>query len=115
VLAIDDEADILASLAALLPHFGCEVRCALDLAAATAVLDAGFVPQLLLVDHRLKGASGTQVIAALRERIGPVPAVIVTGDTSPQDLISALGGGTRVVHKPLDGRLLARAMAEAVG
>ena len=56
-----------------------------------------------------------EVIAALRELLGAVPAVIVTGDTSPTDLRSAQSSGTLVVHKPIDGRLLAGAMSEAVG
>lgn len=114
VLAIDDEVEILESLATLLPHFGCEVRGALSLDDARRVLAEGFIPQLLLVDHRLRSESGGEVIAALRNVLGMVPAVIVTGDTSPSDLRSAQGSGTLVVHKPIDGRLLASAMLEAV-
>ena len=52
------------------------------------------------------------MIESLRRRLGPVPALIVTGDTAPQDLRSALGSGIRVLHKPLDGHVLAAAMRE---
>ncbi len=114
VLAVDDEPDILDSLATMLPHFGCEVRGAAGLAEALAVLDTGFVPQVLLVDHRLKGESGADVVRALRQRLGEVPAVIVTGDTSPNDLQVVGTAATTVVHKPIDGRLLARALADAL-
>jgi CheY-like chemotaxis protein len=114
VLAIDDEVDILDSLASMLPHFGCEVRCATNLIAAVEILDAGFEPEILLVDHRLKGASGPEVIQVLRQRLGDVPAVIVTGDTSPHDMQSAVSAGLRVIHKPLDGRVLARALADSL-
>lgn len=114
VLAIDDEEEIIDSLKILLPHFGCEVRGASSRESALAVLSQGFEPQLLLVDHRLKEETGGDVACALRERLGPIPIVIVTGDTSPSDLRSAVGAGTIVVHKPIDGRLLARAMAEAM-
>ena len=114
VLAIDDEAEILDSLAAMLPLFGCEVRCAGSLAEALAVLDAGYLPQVLLVDKRLKGESGLQVIEALRERLGPVPAVIVTGDTAVHELHLTAASGARVIHKPIDGRLLAQALRDAL-
>lgn len=114
VLAIDDEEEILVSLTTLLPHFGCEVRGAGSLASARIVIAQGFKPQLLLVDHRLKDETGADAVAALQELLGPIPVVIVTGDTSPSDLRSALDAGTIVVHKPIDGRLLAGAMAEAM-
>lgn len=110
VLAIDDETEILDSLAALLPRFGCVVRCAVDLPAAEASLADGFRPDLLMVDYRLKGTSGLEVIAALRARCGPVPSVIVTGDTVPR----TIAGDTVVIHKPIDGQLLAQAMVSAL-
>ena len=98
----------------MLPLFGCEGRCAGSLAAALAVLDAGYVPQVLLVDKRLKGESGLQVIEALRERLGPVPAVIVTGDTAVHELHLTAASGARVIHKPIDGRVLAQALRDAL-
>lgn len=110
VLAIDDEAEILDSLRVLLPLLGCDIRCATDLATAVGVLDSGFLPNLLLVDHRLKDQTGAQAIASIRDRLGPLPAIIVTGDTAPHDLHSALGAAHLVLHKPVDGRMLATAM-----
>ena len=114
VLVIDDEPEILESLAGLLPLLGCEVRCAASLAHAQAVLDSGFVPQVLMVDYRLRDETGTQAIEQLRRRLGPVPAVIVTGDTSPQNIQHVLASGCRVVHKPLDGARLAQALGQAL-
>lgn len=113
VLAVDDEVEILDSLAVLLPHYGCEVRCAVDAKGALDQLDDGFLPHLLLVDHRLRNGTGTDVIAALRARIGPIPAVIVTGDTAPAT-VATIGARTLVVHKPLDGELLTKAMRDAM-
>lgn len=114
VLVIDDEVEVLESLAALLPHLGCEVRCATGSAQARAVLDSGFVPDLLMVDHRLRNESGARVIGQLRQRLGPVAAIMVTGDTAPENLRHALASGVRVLHKPLDGARLAHALADAL-
>ena len=114
VLVIDDEDEILEALAGLLPHLGCEVRVATGSQQALAVLDAGFEPDVLLVDHRLRGETGPQVIAQLRERCPQVPAVLVTGDTSPLNLRSLQNIGFQVVHKPVDGQRLAQALGEAL-
>ena len=114
VLVIDDEDEILEALAGLLPHLGCEVRVATGSQQALAVLEAGFQPDVLLVDHRLRGETGPQVIAQLRERCPQVPAVLVTGDTSPLNLRSLQNIGFQVVHKPVDGQRLAQALGEAL-
>jgi signal transduction histidine kinase/CheY-like chemotaxis protein len=114
VLAVDDEVDILESLAAMLPHFGCEVRCATGLAQAIAIVETGFRPSLLIVDHRLRDAASGDVIDALRERLGPLPVVVVTGDTEPRELQRVLSTGAQVVHKPIDGLELARVLKQAL-
>ena len=114
VLVIDDEDEILEALAGLLPHLGCEVRVATGSQQALAVLDAGFQPDVLLVDHRLRGETGPQVISQLRGRCPQVPAVLVTGDTSPLNLRSLQNIGFQVVHKPVDGQRLAQALGEAL-
>ena len=120
ILVIDDEPEILDSLAALLPQLGCEVRVAEDLEQAQGVIDTGFEPDALLVDHRLRGVSGVDVLARLRgagEDHAPIsrPALIITGDTAPHNIQQAQASGLRVLHKPLDGRKLAWSLAELLG
>jgi len=112
VLLVDDEVEIQRSLQGLLTQLGCEPRCVSDLAMALAQLDGGFAPQVLLIDHRLRGERGTEVIAALQARLGPVPAVLVTGDTEPALIQAARAAGHRVLHKPVQGQLLASLLHE---
>jgi CheY-like chemotaxis protein len=69
----------------------------------------------LAVDWRLRVETGLQVIQRLREREPGLPAVIVTGDTSPALLLEFAGMASSVVNKPVDGERLARALSEAVG
>lgn len=113
VLVVDDEAEILSSVEGLLTQLGCAVRCASDGVQALTALDDKFLPQVLLVDHRLRNESGTDVIARLRAVLGPVPAVLITGDTEPAIIRSALASGYQVMHKPVHGPLLARALRKA--
>ena len=107
VMLVDDEVEIRRSLQGLLLQLGCEVRCAAGQAQAMVQLDDGFMPQVLLVDHRLRGERGTDVIASLRARLGPVAAVLVTGDTEPALIQAAREAGHQVVHKPVQGPVLA--------
>ena len=114
VLLVDDEAEILRSMQTLLAQLGCTTRCASGGAQALAVLDDGFVPQLLLVDHRLRGESGTEVIALVCAALGPLPAILVTGDTEPATMQLARAAGHRMIHKPVGGQVLARALRDAI-
>jgi len=72
------------------------------------------VPQVLAVDYRLQGETGLDVIARLRRQIPGLPAVLVTGDTSPARLREFLSCAALVLHKPVDGQELADALADAV-
>lgn len=111
VLAIDDEADIVRSLVGLLTHMGSDARGASGRDEAVALVAGGFRPDLIIADHRLRGHSGLEAITAVCAYTGPVPALVVTGDTAPQTILQAMSGGYPVIHKPVDGERLARALA----
>ncbi len=111
VLAIDDEPEIVRSLHGLLTHLGGDARGAEGRDEAVALVKAGFRPDLIIADHRLRGHTGLEAIAAVCEHTGVLPALVVTGDTAPQALQSAMAGGYPVIHKPVDGLRLARALA----
>jgi signal transduction histidine kinase/ActR/RegA family two-component response regulator len=111
VLAIDDEPDIVRSLVGLLTHMGSDARGASGRDEAVALVAGGFRPDLVIADHRLRGHSGLEAITAVCAYTGPVPALVVTGDTAPQTILQAMSGGYPVIHKPVDGERLARALA----
>lgn len=112
VLAIDDEGDIRASMRDLLTELGCQVRCTDGRDDALAAVRAGFDPQVIVADHRLREHTGLEVIAAVCALVGPRPAVVVTGDTAPHTLQQVLAGGHRVLHKPVDGAKLVQLLRE---
>ncbi len=113
VLVIDDEADIREAMVALIETLGGSAQAAASGDDALRLLDAGFAPDLLIADHRLREHDGLHAVAQVLARTGPRPVVLVTGDTAPQTLQRLRDSGWPVVHKPVDGASLARAIRQA--
>jgi len=65
---------------------------------------------LILSDWRLRGQeNGVEAVHAVRAVAGEAtPAVLVTGDTSPELLQLAHESGLVILHKPLQPRVLVR-------
>lgn len=101
VLVLDDDASIRQACHMLLQALGCEPLLAPDLAQARR-LASHTVPDVLLVDMRLTdGANGIDAVRNLRDLLGPVPAMLISGDTAPDRLAMAHQAGLRLFHKPL--------------
>jgi len=70
-------------------------------AQAQAAVERG-APDLLLVDFRLRGGDdGIAVVRALRARLPALPAILISGDTSPERLREASAAGIALLHKPV--------------
>lgn len=109
IVVVDDEAMILNASRLLLEQAQCSVITAGSGAEALQLLAASpRVPDALICDHRLrKDETGIEVIAALRNEFNrEIPAVLITGDTSPQQLQAIASAGLSVLHKPIQGQLL---------
>jgi DNA-binding response OmpR family regulator len=65
---------------------------------------------LVLSDWRLRGEeNGFEAVRAVRAAAGETtPAVLLTGDTSPELLTLAHEAGLVILHKPLQPRVLVR-------
>ena len=101
ILVIDDEPEVREATARLLAQWGLRAMAATDRASAL-VACAGGAPDAMVVDFRLaRGADGLDVIAALRERFGPIPAVLVSGASSAEDLARIEMSGVLLLHKPV--------------
>lgn len=113
VLIVEDEASIREGLTVLLQEWGYQA-----LAAATAVQAADLVrrldtpPDLVLSDlHLGDGPDGLAAIEAIRGECGfEVPAILVTGDTSHEELRRATDSGHPVLFKPVQPRKLLNAL-----
>jgi two-component system, sensor histidine kinase len=111
VLVIDDQQAGREGMKALLQRWGCKVRLAdSEDSALEAVRAEPYLPELVIADYRLRNErTGAMAIARLRTEVGfELPALVVTGDTSPERLREARSSGAELIHKPVPlGRLAA--------
>ncbi|KRV66297.1 histidine kinase [Aeromonas veronii] len=103
VLCIDNERDILTAMSTLLGRWGCEVRCAVDLAEAEALVADGFVPRLVLSDYHLDdGKTGLEAIAALQQVCGDEPGgIIISADRKSELQAQIRERGYGYISKPV--------------
>ncbi len=117
IMVIDDENDVREGMQLLLGSEGCDVITA-DSAdsAVVALIARDFVPELIIADYRLRDEqTGSDAIARVREETNEeVPAIIITGDTSPARLKEAVASGFQLLHKPVAGDELFAAIRHLV-
>lgn len=104
IVVVDDDPSIVEGLALLLEGWGYEVLTALSLGElAQRLPQAAGQPGLVLADHFLPaGGTGAQAVEMVRSHAGaPVPALILTGDTTPERQAEASALGCRLLHKPV--------------
>jgi len=117
IAIIDDEELILNASSLLLSKWGCTVLTANSGEAMLAQLASiERAPDLIICDHRLHGtATGMDVISSLRHEFNrEIPALLITGDTSPDKVKLLMSTGLPVLHKPLQGHALHAAVHKLV-
>ena len=105
IVVIDDVSLVLEAMAGLLRRWGFFVVTAESAEAALARLaEQNRRPDLIISDYHLAdGNSGIQAIERLRGTFAaPIPAFLVSGDTSPQRLRDARASGYFLLHKPVE-------------
>lgn len=113
VLVVDDDATLRARLVRALEHRGFEVRAAADGAAALemARLES---PELAIVDLRMPGMSGLEVVRELRAIDATTKIVVITGYGSIATALEAVRlGATHYLTKPADVDDILAAFARA--
>ena len=115
VLAIDDDEGVRMGMQSLLQSWGCLCITAESGAQALEYLD-DITPDLIITDFRLRHEeTGKQALQALRAYMGtPVPAIIMTGDTSPQRLRDAQSTSALLLHKPVSTGQLRTAIVHLI-
>jgi CheY-like chemotaxis protein/nitrogen-specific signal transduction histidine kinase len=109
VIVVDDEGEILEGMKVLLAGWGAQVISSTtgdDVVAA--VYEAGIPPDLLIVDYRLgDGDNGIQIAQRIRQELDPeLPAILVTGSTTPDLAAQAHAAGLGFLLKPVMGNEL---------
>lgn len=116
VLVIDDEEPVRVGMKNLLEGWGYTVLLAASSRHARQEVrrHAGII-DVVVSDLRLGGdEDGIQVIAEVRQEYGaPLPALLITGDTSPDEVRRAHASGHPVLFKPVRSRDLFAALRGA--
>ena len=106
VLIIDDEKDFACTLASRLELRGVQVVCAFNGEDGLARLRED-LPDVVLLDMRMPGLSGVEVLERIRLDLTDLPVIIVSGHCSQHDRESAEDLGVLAFYpKPLQFREL---------
>jgi signal transduction histidine kinase len=102
-LVLDDDVHVLAAWRAMLEGWGVQGRYATTATQALSHVDAGFYPQAIFCDQRLRsGESGFDILRALLLRCPDASGAMVSGEFNSSDLVQAESDGYLVLRKPLD-------------
>lgn len=114
ILLVDDEGAIRRVLASELGAAGFEVATAGDATAARELLDATPFDAMIL-DVRLPGMSGDQMLPSLREEHPHMPVVMLTGHADVELAVHCMReGAADLVTKPCSVDHLAMALRRAI-
>jgi signal transduction histidine kinase/ActR/RegA family two-component response regulator len=115
ILVIDDDPLVLDAMGETLRSWGVRAVKARSLQLALDRLpDCERYPDAIVSDYRLSEEhSGIHVVARIRHELGlEVPALIVTGDTSPKSLRAIQASGLRCLPKPVTAERLLSELCE---
>lgn len=104
ILVIDDEIEVLNAMKLSLTSWGCNVLiCESKASAIEKITALNFDIDLIISDLRLRNnETGIDAINSVFKAIKKeVPALLVTGDTSPNCIANASKSGFKLLHKPL--------------
>lgn len=118
LVVVEDEPAVQGALRARLEAWGASVETCdglVTLRRSLAARPRGRLGiDLLITDHRLRGATGIEVVDAVQRYGGQVPVLVITGDTAPDDLALMAASGLPVLHKPFRADALLAAITQAL-
>ncbi len=108
IVVIDDDPKICNATKAMLELHGAEVITAESGDSAVAqMIFSNRLPNLILSDYRLVGETGIECIEKIRNEFNEdIPAIIVTGDTAPDELNLLCAAGMDILYKPVPAEAL---------
>jgi DNA-binding response OmpR family regulator len=113
VLLVDDEEELVFTLAERLKIRGLETEAVTNGAAAIARL-AERAFDVVLLDVKMPGMSGLEALKQIRAKSPQVKIILITGHGSSEDTDSGLQlGAFDYIMKPIDINILVKKMREA--
>jgi len=115
IIVIDDEFLIRWAISRTLAAAGHRVREAGDARSAISMLRSGeSLPDVVLLDYRLPGVSGLDLLSAIRALSPHTAIVMMSADTTPDTMREAVKRGAyRVMQKPFDMEMVEPALLGA--
>lgn len=114
VYIVDDDRSVCRSLQATLRGAGLKCRAFTSAAAFFKAYNAAR-PGCLLLDIRMPGESGLQVLEELQAKYVPIPVIMMTGFGGVPTAVRSLKlGATDFLEKPIDPRALVAAAQAAI-
>lgn len=117
VLVVDDDLEVLTAMTLMLTLQGCRVLAAGGYQEALGQCERiRDKPSLLVCDYALGlEGDGLKLIEDIRNEFNDeIPAVLVTGDTSPERVAMFFRSGVEVLHKPVHPDTIVQAMRRAL-
>ncbi|MBI5884081.1 MAG: response regulator [Elusimicrobia bacterium] len=106
ILVVDDEADMRMALGSVLTRSGHRIEQASDGQAALNRIDKGNI-DLVLLDIRLPGMDGVQILRKIREKRDDLPVIMVTGYGSVESAVEVMKlGASQYLSKPFSNKEL---------
>ena len=103
VLFVDDDPAIVDAILMMLIGEGFTVQTALNGNDALEHIDNGFYPDILISDYRLPGYNGIEVVRRVRQKTREyLPTIIMTGDTSAEEIRAENLSNCEILQKPVD-------------
>ncbi len=119
ILIVEDDKTTQYLLHMLLSRGGYQTRRAGDAAEFVAAMQKAPLPDLVILDLRLKGdVSGFKILTKIRAhpKIATMPVVILSGQTAPNGLMQAVSLGVDAyLSKPTKAKALMDAVTAALG
>ncbi len=116
VLVVDDDPAVADATGMLLEVEGYHVQTARDGNEAFSKIQGGLRPDMIISDYRLPGMNGVEVVRHIRDLAGnDVPSILVTGDTSLNEIVAAGLPSCAVLHKPINSEHLISLIRESCG
>jgi two-component system, LuxR family, response regulator FixJ len=110
---VDDNADIRRLIALILGKKGYTVDCH-DSAAAYLASSTRLSPEIMILDIRMPDMTGIQLQARLRSEGCKIPIVFISGDCSPDELLTIQNAGcVEFLWKPFGTEPLLQAVNKA--
>lgn len=104
IVVIEDERAVREGVISLFTQWGCKVVAAASAdEGANALAESGLKPDAIIADYRLREhRTGVDAIHMLRKQFGEaIPALLVSGDTSPELFRVAREHGLTLLNKPV--------------